>query len=53
MINMAKKKDYMPMSTAGLIRYFDEEEKGIKLTPLHVLAVGVLFIVLVKLLAFI
>ena len=40
---MAKEnKNYMPQSTAGLIRYFDVEE-GIKLKPEHIVAMSVAF----------
>jgi preprotein translocase subunit Sec61beta len=37
-----KEKQYMPQSTAGLIRYFDVEE-GIKLKPEHVIAISIIF----------
>ncbi|MBU7044423.1 MAG: preprotein translocase subunit Sec61beta [Theionarchaea archaeon] len=39
----------MPPTGAGLIRYFDEDTKGFKLKPLHViiLAVGVVVVELV------
>jgi len=39
----------MPPTGAGLIRYFDEDTKGFKLKPLHViiLAVGVVIVELV------
>lgn len=33
---MAEKQQYAPMSTAGLIRYFDEEESQIKIRPEYV-----------------
>ena len=33
---MAEKRQYAPMSTAGLIRYFDEEESQIKIDPKYV-----------------
>ncbi len=37
---MAKRdKSYMPQSTAGLIRYFDESKESIKIKPEHVLIV--------------
>ena len=48
-----KERQYMPQSTAGLIRYFDVEE-GIKVKPEHVVAVSVafaLFILVLKFLA--
>jgi len=41
-----REKTYMPQSTAGLIRYFDEEA-GIKLKPEHVIWMGVVFTALV------
>ncbi|MCX6815923.1 MAG: preprotein translocase subunit Sec61beta [Candidatus Aenigmarchaeota archaeon] len=46
-----KEKQYLPQSTAGLIRYFDVEE-GIKIKPHHVVAFGVAFAVLVLILKF-
>ncbi|MBI4018590.1 MAG: preprotein translocase subunit Sec61beta [Candidatus Aenigmarchaeota archaeon] len=42
-----KEKRYMPQSTAGLVRYYDVEEKGIKLKPIHVVAISVIFGLLV------
>lgn len=42
---MPKEKSYMPQSTAGLIRYFDAEETGIKLKPEHIVWISVLFAV--------
>lgn len=39
-VKMAKRdKSYMPQSTAGLIRYFDESKESIKIKPEHVLIV--------------
>jgi len=36
--SMSKRdKNYMPQSTAGLIRYFDDSKSGYKLKPEHVL----------------
>lgn len=35
-----KEKNYMPQSTAGLIRYFDEET-SIKLKPEHIIWVSI------------
>ena len=40
---MAKEKTYMPQSTAGLLRYFDTEEAGIKLKPEMVILISILF----------
>lgn len=37
-----KEKTYMPQSGAGLIRYFDVEEK-ISLKPEHVIAISAVF----------
>ncbi len=39
---MAEKKQYMPQSTAGLMRYMDVEEK-IQIKPSHVVALSVIF----------
>ena len=37
---MSKKdKNYMPQSTAGLIRYFDDSKKAVKIKPEHILIV--------------
>jgi preprotein translocase subunit Sec61beta len=37
---MARKdKTFMPQSTAGLIRYFDQSSDSIKFKPEHVLAI--------------
>ena len=46
---MSQKKNVMPQSTAGLIRYFEESEEAIKLKPQHVvgIAVGIIAIELV------
>lgn len=49
---MAKEKTYMPLSTAGLVRYFEKEESIIKLKPEHVIIISILFsfiVVLMKL----
>jgi preprotein translocase subunit Sec61beta len=46
-ISMAEKeKSYMPQSTAGLIRYFEDEGK-VKLKPEHIVWVSVAFAALV------
>jgi len=37
-----KEKSYMPQSGAGLIRYFDVEEK-VQLKPHHVVAISAIF----------
>ena len=49
---MPKEKTYMPQSTAGLIRYFDADEKGIKLKPESVIWITVAFVALVLVLKF-
>ncbi len=36
MVKRKKEKVAMPASAAGLIRYMDEEGKGLKLKPEHV-----------------
>ena len=46
-----KEKQYMPQSTAGLVRYFDVEE-GIKLKPEHVILMTVVFTAFVLVLRF-
>lgn len=43
---MAKDKVYMPQSTAGLIRYFDEGKETVKVKPEHVVAASVILIAL-------
>ena len=50
---MSEKKNYMPQSTAGLVRYFDTEKEVIKLKPEHVLAIGISFTVLVLVLRYV
>jgi preprotein translocase subunit Sec61beta len=53
LIDMAEReKNYMPQSTAGLIRYFDEES-GIRIKPEHVIIMSVAmtaFVVILRLL---
>jgi len=50
---MAKEdKSYGPQSTAGLIRYFDAEETGIKLTPIAVMGISMSFGIIVIALKF-
>jgi preprotein translocase subunit Sec61beta len=43
---MAKDKQSMPMSTAGLTRYFDESPETIKLKPEYVIGLVVTIIIL-------
>lgn len=47
-----REKTYMPQSTAGLIRYYDVEETGIKLKPAYIVSVSLLFAALVLVLKF-
>ncbi|MFH0837351.1 MAG: preprotein translocase subunit Sec61beta [Candidatus Aenigmatarchaeota archaeon] len=49
---MAEKRQYAPMSTAGLIRYFDEEESQIRINPEHVIYFSIGFAALVLILRF-
>lgn len=50
---MAEKKNYMPQSTAGLLRYTDEDGAGIKIKPIHVIAVSIMFALVIVVLNFI
>ena len=43
---MAKEKQQMPMSTAGLTRYFEESPEALKLKPEHVIGLIATVIVL-------
>lgn len=36
---MSKDKQQMPMSTAGLTRYFEDSPETVKLKPEHVIAI--------------
>lgn len=42
---MARDKMTMPMSTAGLVRYFEESEKAIKIKPEYVIGASVVLVV--------
>jgi preprotein translocase subunit Sec61beta len=48
---MPKKKkresSYMPVTGAGLIRFFEEEMKGIKITPLQIVIITTVFITVI------
>lgn len=46
MVKRKQSKISMPMSGAGLVRYMDEEGKGIKFKPEHVIlaALGIVLI---------
>lgn len=48
---MAEKKQYMPQSTAGIMRYVDVEER-IQIKPSHVVAISLLFGAIVMILKF-
>jgi len=48
-----REKNYLPQSTAGLIRYYDVDEAGIKLKPAHIIAFSVIFAGLVLALKFV
>lgn len=50
---MAKKeKNVLPPSGAGLVRYFDEESTGPKLSPEHVVAMTIVLAVFCLILRF-
>ena len=46
MVKRKKSKVSMPSSAAGLMRYMDEEGKGIKLKPEHVAFICIAIIVI-------
>jgi len=46
-----REKNYMPQSTAGLIRYFDVDE-GFKIKPQHVVGLSIGFAAFVLVLKF-
>jgi preprotein translocase subunit Sec61beta len=46
-----REKQYMPQSTAGLIRYFDVEQ-GLKIRPEHVVYVSAAFAAIVLIMKF-
>ncbi|VVB61495.1 Preprotein translocase subunit SecG [uncultured archaeon] len=43
---MSEERQSLPQSTAGLTRYFDEEEAGIRITPEQVVIVGAAIVVI-------
>lgn len=43
---MSKEKQQMPMTTAGLTRYFDESPEAIKIKPEHVVGIVAAIIIL-------
>lgn len=47
-----KERQFMPQSTAGLIRYFDVEE-GLKIKPQHVVIMSLAFAFIVLVLKFV
>lgn len=47
-----REKQYLPQSTAGLIRYYDVEETGVKLKPAHIIALSLFFAGLILALKF-
>ena len=48
---MSEKKQYMPQSTAGLMRYMDVEER-LQIKPTHVVVISLLFATAVMVLKF-
>ncbi|MCS7097175.1 MAG: preprotein translocase subunit Sec61beta [Candidatus Methanomethylicia archaeon] len=40
---------YMPITGAGLIRFFEEEIRGLRVTPIQILAFTLIFITVVML----
>jgi len=46
-----KERNYMPQSSAGLIRYFDVEEQ-VRIKPQHVVAISIGFAAVVLVLKF-
>ena len=48
---MSEKKQYMPQSTAGLMRYMDVEER-LQIKPTHVVVISLLFAAIVMVLKF-
>jgi preprotein translocase subunit Sec61beta len=49
---MAREKNYMPQSTAGLVRYFDVEDSKIKLKPEHIIFISIAFMAVVLVMKF-
>ncbi len=50
---MAEKKNYLPQSSAGLVRYYDTSEEVIKIKPEVVVGIGFAIGILVLLVKFI
>jgi preprotein translocase subunit Sec61beta len=50
---MSKKdKNYMPQSTAGIMRYYDTSKESIKIEPEHILIACAVFIIIEILIKF-
>ncbi len=47
-----RERQFMPQSTAGLIRYFDVDE-GLKIKPEHVITISIAFAFVVLILKFV
>jgi len=47
-----KEKQTLPQSTAGLVRYYDVEESRIRIKPVHVIALSLIFTFFVLILKF-
>jgi len=43
---MAEKKQSMPTSIAGIVRYDEDEESLIKLKPIHIVVISVTLIII-------
>lgn len=43
---MAEKKQKMPTSSAGIVRYEEDEESLIKLKPIHIVAASIILAVI-------
>jgi preprotein translocase subunit Sec61beta len=48
-----KDKTYMPQSSAGLMRYFDQSKESIKIKPEHVLVACVILVAIEIMIKFI
>ncbi|MEM3670533.1 MAG: preprotein translocase subunit Sec61beta [Thermoprotei archaeon] len=49
MSSKRKKKQGAPMSSAGLVRFYEEENLGLKLKPGYIIAVSAVFAVVIAL----
>ncbi len=43
---MAEERQSLPQSTAGLTRYFDEDNSGVKITPEQVVGFAAIIVVI-------